>query len=159
MHPKDAPTASSDAVLRDVLDGITALRNGRFFTHIDERLPGIGGQIAKEFNALLEMLQTFRNEHHRIMEEVGVCGRLGGQMDVQDANGAWKEMLDDTNRMAGNMTAQYRDGWNTARALATGDLSARMTCQLIGGEFREFRERFNELAGKLEEGARETVEA
>ncbi len=159
MHPKDAPTATSDAVLHDILDGITSLKNGHFSTHVSENLPGVGGQIAREFNALVEMLQVFRREHHRLMEEIGVTGRLGGQMEVAGTSGAWKEMLDDTNRLGVNITCQYRDGWNVARALVTGDLSARMTCTMIQGEFREFRERFNQIAGQLEEQSREPVSA
>jgi hypothetical protein len=157
MHPKDAATASSDAVLHEILDGITAVRNGHFTTHMSEAMTGVGGDIAKEFNALVEMLQALRQEHHRLMEEIGVTGRLGGQMEVAGTSGAWKEMMEDVNRLGVNITCQYRDGWNVARALLGGDLSARMTCKMIQGEFREFRERFNEIAGKLEQREREAL--
>jgi len=159
MHPKDAPNASSEAILHDILDVVTALKNGHFATHMVDNLPGTGGQIAGELNALVEMLQNFRHEHHRLMEEVGVTGRLGGQMEVAGTSGAWNQMLDDVNRMGANITCQYRDGWNVARALLEGNLSARITCQMIQGEFREFRERFNQIAERLEEASREPVSA
>ena len=157
MHPKDIPNATSDAILHDVLDVVTALKNGHFTTHMPDNLPGVGGEIATALNELLHMLQSFRHEHHRLMEEVGVTGRLGGQMEVDNVSGAWKEMLDDVNRLGVNMTCQLRDGGNIARALLGGDLSARMTCRMIQGELREFRERFNQLADQLEQGAPQPV--
>jgi hypothetical protein len=146
MHPKDAPNASADQILREILDVITALHNGHFTTHLTDNFPGVGGQIAEVLNAHLDMLTRFRQEHHRLMEEVGVTGRLGGQMEVAGTAGAWKEMVEDVNRMGGNMTGQFRDGWNIVRALLRGDTSARITARCIQGEFREFREQFNELA-------------
>jgi hypothetical protein len=153
MHPKDAKNASADDILREILDVVTALHNGQFTAHVTDGLPGLGGEIAAVLNAHLKMLGDLRREHHRLMEEIGVTGRLGGQMEVDGLNGAWKEMFDDTNRMGGHMTAQYRDGWNVARALLRGDLAARMSCQCIQGEFREFRERFNELAERFEQAS------
>jgi hypothetical protein len=157
MHPKDAPTASADAILHDVLDVVTSLKNGHFTTHMPENLPGVGNEISKAMNELIEMLQSFRHEHHRLMEEVGTTGRLGGQMEVAGVNGAWKEMLDDVNKLGVNITCQLRDGGNVARALLAGDLSARMTCRMIQGEFREFRERFNQIAEQLEQNSSEPV--
>lgn len=153
MHPKDAVTASTDAVLREILDVVTALREGHFTSRMQQGMPGLAGQIAQALNRHLDMLQTFRQEHHRIMEEVGVTGRLGGQAEVGLASGAWKEMVDETNRMSGNVTAQFRDGGNVVRALLAGDLSARMTARCIHGEFREFREHFNDLAEVFEQRA------
>lgn len=157
MHPKDAPNASCEQILGEILDVVTSLKNGHFTTHLIDNLPGVGGQIAEAINAHLEMLQTFRREHHRLMEEIGVTGRLGGQMEVPATSGAWQEMVDEVNRLGVNMTCQLRDGGNAARALLGGDLSARMTCQMIHGEFREFRERFNQLADQLEQPAAQTV--
>ena len=150
MHHKDAPNASAEQILRDVLDVLTCLRRGHFTTHLQDNFPGVGGQVAKVLNAHLEMLQNFRREHHRICEEVGVTGRLGGQAEVADTDGAWKEMVDELNRMSGHITAQCRDQGNIVRALGRGDLSARATCTCIQGEFREFREELNELADQFQ---------
>jgi hypothetical protein len=151
MHPKDAATASNEAILREILDSITALKNGHFTTHLCDNLPGIGGQIAAALNEHLRMLQDLRREHHRLAEEINVTGRLGGQMEVEGAAGAWKEMVDEMNRMGGNVTAQFRDGGNIVRALLRGESGARMTAQFIQGEFRDFREQVNELADRFEE--------
>jgi hypothetical protein len=154
MHHKEAPTASPEAILKDILDVLTCMHNGHFTPHLHETFPGVGGEIARLINNHLEMLQDFRREHHRIMEEVGVTGRLGGQGDVPALKGAWKEMMDETNRMGANITGQCRDKGNIFRALIRGDLSARATCTAIRGEFREFREELNELAEQFEDRSR-----
>jgi hypothetical protein len=156
MHPQEASHATDQQVLAEVLDVVTQLRNGHFSTHLTDTLPGVGGEIAKAVNEHLEFLKAFRNEHLRLMEEVGVTGRLGGQMwlpdDLPKCTGAWKDMVEATNRMAANLTCQYRDHGNTARALLRGDKDARMTCNLIAGEFREFKEEFNSLAEHVAPG-------
>jgi hypothetical protein len=103
------------------------------------------------------MLQQLRREHHRLMEEIGVTGRLGGQMEVEGLSGAWKEMVEDVNRLGGNVTCQFRDGWNVVRALLTGQVDARMTAQNIRGEWREFRDRMNELAEQFEARSEQPV--
>jgi osomolarity two-component system sensor histidine kinase NIK1 len=151
MHPKDAPSATSEQVLREILDSVKAMKDGHFTTHVCDGLPGLGGEIAKVLNEHLRMLQSLRAEHRRLTEEIGVTGRLGGQMEVAGTSGAWKEIVDEMNRMGGHVTAQYRDGWNIVRALLRGELSARMTCQCIQGEFREFKENLNELADRFEQ--------
>ena len=121
MHPKDAPKASAEEILREILDVVTAMKNGRFTTHLNDLFPGVGGEIARELNGHLEMLTQFRQEHHRLMEEIGVTGRLGGQMSVEKTAGAWKEMVEEVNVMGGHITAQCRDGGNIVRALLGGD--------------------------------------
>ena len=150
MHHADVAKASADDILREILDVVTSLHKGQFTTHFTDNLPGTAGEIAKVFNAHMNMLQHFRGEHHRLMEEIGVTGRLGGQMEVAGVEGAWKEMFQDVNRMGGHMTGQFRDCGNVVRALLRGELSARITSRDIQGEFREFREKFNELAGQFQ---------
>jgi hypothetical protein len=156
MHPQQAPHATDQQVLAEVLDVVTQLRDGHFSAHLTDTLPGVGGEIAKALNEHLEFMKAFRNEHLRLMEELGVTGRLGGQMwlpdDLPKCTGAWKDMVEATNLMAANLTCQYRDHGNTAHALLRGDKDARMTCNLIAGEFREFKEEFNSLADQIAAG-------
>ena len=150
MHPHEAPRASDQQVLREILDVVTQLRDGHFSAHVTDNLPGVGGEIAKALNAHMEFLKAFRNEHLRLMEEIGVTGRLGGQVwlpdDLPKCTGAWKDMAEATNLMASNLTANVRNLAFTAHALLGGDTSARATCTFIAGEFREFREDLNALA-------------
>jgi hypothetical protein len=151
MHPKDAPAATPEQVLREILDVVTQLRDGHFSAHLTDTLPGVGGEIAKALNSHLEFLKEYRDKHLRLMEEIGVTGRLGGQLwlsdDVQCA-GAWKDMAEATNRAASNLTAQFRDYGIATCALLRGESGARAACSTIAGEFREFRESLNELADR-----------
>src|SRR5687767_1826266 len=153
MHPQEAPHATDQQVLREILDVVTQLRDGHFSAHLTDNLPGVGGEIAKALNGHLEFLKAFRNEHLRLMEEIGTTGRLGGQIwlpdDLPKCTGAWKEMAEATNLMASNLTANVRNLAFTARALLGGDTSARATCTYIAGEFREFREDLNDLATRV----------
>jgi hypothetical protein len=153
MHPQEAPHASDAQVLREVLDVVTQLRDGHFSAHLTDNLPGVGGQIAKALNEHLEFLKAYRDQHLRLMEELGVTGRLGGQIwlsdDLPKCGGAWKDMAEATNVMAGNVTANFRDFGNTTRALLRGESAARATCTSIAGEFREFSEDLNEFAARV----------
>ena len=126
---------------------------GIFSAHLTDTLPGLGGEIAKALNAHLVFLQAYRNQHLRLMEEIGVTGRLGGQIWLPDelpqCSGAWKQMAEATNLMASNLTNQFRNGWNVARALLGGKSDERLTSDNIAGEFREFKEALNALAERL----------
>ena len=156
MHHKDAPAATDQQVLREILDVVTQLRDGRFSAHVNDHFPGIGGEIAKALNAHLEFLKAYRDQHLRLMEEIGTTGRLGGQVwlpdDLPKCTGAWHDMAEATNRMASNVTANVRNLAATVHALVGGDTSARATCTFIAGEFREFREELNELATRVAAG-------
>jgi hypothetical protein len=151
MRLKDIPNATPDQMLHNLLDVLTALRDGHFTAHMIDGFPGIYGEIAKVLNQHLDTLGAFRQEHHRLMEEIGVTGRLGGQMEVKGLCGAWKQMLEEVNQMGGNVTGQFRDGANIVEDLLKGDLSARMTARCIQGEFADFREHLNKLAEEYEQ--------
>lgn len=97
MRPDELPNVTPEQSLRIILDGVTSLRNGDFTCRLPEELPGDAGKIAKAFDELLDMLVVFRSEHHRIMRELGVMGRLGGRMEVPETTGAWREMVDGVN--------------------------------------------------------------
>jgi methyl-accepting chemotaxis protein len=153
MSPKEAPTATAEQVLREILDVVKQLRDGHLSTHLTDNFPGVGGEIAKALNEHLESLKAYRDQHLRLMEEIGVTGRLGGQVwlpdDLPKCTGAWRDMAEATNLMASNVTANFRDFGNTTRALNRGDAAARATCTFIAGEFGEFREDLNALAERV----------
>jgi hypothetical protein len=151
MRVKDQPHITPDEMLRSLLDVLTSLKNGHLTAHMPDGFPGIYGKIAATLNEHLDQLSTFRHEHHRLMEEVGVTGRLGGQMEVAEVEGAWREMLEDVNRLGGNVTRQFREGANVVRDVMAGELPARMSEPCIGGEFAEFREQLNGLVDAFEE--------
>jgi iron-sulfur cluster repair protein YtfE (RIC family) len=146
MRVKDIPNATPEQMLQNLLDVVTSLKDGHFTAHAPVGFPGLYGEIAKTLNAHMDMLTRFKQEHERIMEEVGVTGRLGGQMEVREVCGAWKEMHDGVNRMAAHVTNQFRDGANVVHDLLGGDGNARMTAQDIHGEFSAFSRNLNKLA-------------
>jgi hypothetical protein len=150
MRIKDIPNATPDEILHQLLDVLTSLKDGHFATYMDEGFAGIYGDIAKVLNVHLKQITAMAQEHHRIMEEVGVTGRLGGQMEVPGLTGGWRRVLDDVNQMGGNITCQFRDGNNVVRDLLHGELSARITARSIQGEFAEFRRQMNKLANEFE---------
>lgn len=140
MHPKDAPTATPEECLHDILDVVTCIRNGYFTCRLREEMPGDAGQIAKVINELLDLLKAFRSEQLRLCEEIGVTGRLGGQVALPDCTGAWREMADSLNRLGVNITCQQRNANGVLRDHLLGDTESRMTARFIAGEFREFHE-------------------
>jgi len=145
MQLKDIPNLTSEQCLHEILDVVTCMRNGYFSCRLPEQMPGEAGQIAKAVNELLDIVQAFRREQNRLVEEIGVTGRLGGQVELPDCTGAWREMADALNRLGVNMTCQQRDACNVVTDQLRGDANARMSARFIAGEFREFRERLNEL--------------
>jgi methyl-accepting chemotaxis protein len=149
MRIKDIPAATTDEILHDLLDVLTHLRDGHLTARMTEGYPAPFDQIARTLNQHLDTLAALTREHHRIAEEIGVTGRLGGQMDVPNAAGQWKQMVDDTNRLAANLTDQVRDSANTVRDLLHGQPDARMTCQAIQGEFAALRRDVNRLADEF----------
>ncbi len=150
MQLKDIPNLTPEQCLHEILDVVTCIRNGYFSCRLPEQMPGEAGQIAKVVNELLDVLHAFRREQNRLVEEIGVTGRLGGQVGLPDCTGAWREMADALNRLGVNITCQQRDACNVVTDQLRGEANARMSAHYIAGEFREFRERLNELLDRVE---------
>jgi hypothetical protein len=130
MRLKDIPYATDQQIMQNILDVVTSLRDGHLSAHMMEGFPGTAGEIAKVLNQHIANMNRFRQE----------------------------QMLEEVNRMGGNITGQFRDGANVVEDLLRGDLSVRMTCQDIRGEFATFRENLNELAERYEKrGAADAV--
>ncbi|KQC39617.1 HAMP domain-containing protein, partial [Frankia sp. ACN1ag] len=121
-----------DPALRQLLAGLTAVRGGDFGT----RLPRVGDdlldEIATVFNGMIDQLALFTSEVTRVAREVGTEGKLGGQAEVPGVSGSWKDLTDNVNAMAGNLTGQVRDIAQVATAVAKGDLSQKITVDARG---------------------------
>jgi hypothetical protein len=152
--PRQRPAASNEEILREVLDVVTQLRNGHFSAHMDESHAGVGGEIARVLNQHLKFLQRYRNEHSRLMEEVGITGRLGGQMEPPHGTGAWRQMAEATNTMLVNLTATFRQDAKAVAALVIGRHDARVASSGIQGEFRAFRQNVETLIERRNGSAR-----
>jgi hypothetical protein len=153
MQHEESTAATSEELLREILDVVTQLRNGHFSAHMSEAHTGVGGEIAKVFNQHLEFLEAYQSEHLRLMEETGVTGRLGGQMELPKGmppwTGAWQHMAEATNRMVGNLTWTVREDAKTIADLAQGHKDARAFADGgIQGEFRMLRESIETLTGR-----------
>ncbi|MCC7083148.1 MAG: HAMP domain-containing protein, partial [Burkholderiales bacterium] len=83
-------------------------------------------------NTMIEQMGVFTSEVTRVAREVGTEGKLGGQAQVKGVSGAWKDLTDNVNSMAGNLTAQVRNIAEVATAIASGDLSRKITVDVKG---------------------------
>ncbi|MCC6179570.1 MAG: HAMP domain-containing protein, partial [Chloroflexi bacterium] len=93
-------------------------------------------------NAMVEQLNAVASEVTRVAREVGTEGKLGGQAQVPGVAGTWKDLTDSVNSMAGNLTAQVRNIADVTTAVATGDLSRKITVD-VRGEILELKDTIN----------------
>ncbi|WP_141760344.1 HAMP domain-containing protein, partial [Streptomyces fradiae] len=113
--------------LRQLLAGLTAVRDGDFGTRLPDEADGLLGEIATVFNGMVDQLSLFTSEVTRVAREVGSEGRLGGQARVPGIGGVWRDLTDSVNFMAGNLTDQVRSVAQVTTAVAKGDLSQKIT--------------------------------
>ncbi|MER0449804.1 HAMP domain-containing protein [Streptomyces sp. Edi4] len=134
--------------LRQLLAGLTAVRDGDFGTRLPGEADGLLGEIATVFNGMVDQLSLFTSEVTRVAREVGTDGRLGGQADVPGVSGTWKDLTDSVNAMAGNLTSQVRDIAQVATAVAKGDLSQKIDVA-ARGEILELKNTVNTMVDQL----------
>src|SRR3989440_7795189 len=97
---------------------------------------------------MVDQLNAFAPEVTRVAREVGTEGRLGGQAHVPGASGTWRDLTDNVNSMAGNLTAQVRNIADVTTAVARGDLSKKITVD-VQGEIRELKDTINVMVDQL----------
>jgi signal transduction histidine kinase/HAMP domain-containing protein len=111
---------------------------------------------AKLVNAMIEQLAVFASEVTRVAREVGTEGKLGGQAQVTGVSGMWKELTESVNQMAGNLTAQVRNIADVTIAVASGDLSKKITVD-VRGEILQLKEAINTMVDQLRSFASEVT--
>ncbi|MFC4149832.1 HAMP domain-containing protein [Micromonospora mangrovi] len=146
----------ADPGLRQLLAGLTAVRDGDFGTRLPEDADGLLGEIATVFNGMVDQLSLFTSEVTRVAREVGTEGQLGGQAEVPGVSGTWKDLTDSVNAMAGNLTDQVRDIAEVATAVARGDLSQKITVD-ARGEILELKSTINTMVDQLSSFADEVT--
>ncbi|MFF3327039.1 HAMP domain-containing protein [Streptomyces sp. NPDC002889] len=134
--------------LRQLLTGLTAVRDGDFGTRLPNEADGLLGEIATVFNGMVDQLSLFTSEVTRVAREVGTEGTLGGQAEVPGVSGTWADLTDSVNAMAGNLTTQVRDIAQVATAVAKGDLSQKIDVD-ARGEILELKETVNTMVDQL----------
>ncbi|MFB7668524.1 HAMP domain-containing protein [Kitasatospora sp. NPDC056138] len=144
--PHSAQTLS-DSGLRQLLAGLTAVRDGDFGIRLPPG-PGLLGEIATVFNDMADQLSRVNSEVTRVAREVGTEGRLGGQAEVPQAVGTWRDLTDSVNFMAGNLTAQVRSIAQVATAVAKGDLTQKIDVD-ARGEVLALKSTINTMVDQL----------
>src|SRR5690348_1307715 len=134
--------------MRQLLAGLTAVRGGDFSTRLPPGRDPVMNEIAAVFNDMNDQLGLFTSEVTRVAKEVGIDGKLGGQAQVPEVAGTWKELTDAVNAMAGNLTGQVRDISQVATAVAKGDLSQTITVD-ARGEILELKNTINTMVDQL----------
>src|SRR6266849_4587070 len=140
---------------------IGAVAEGDLFQTMDLELDGrpLEGQFlrtARTVNAMVQQLRSFTSEVTRVTEEVGTEGKLGGQAQVKGAAGVWKDLTDNVNLMAANLTAQVRNIADVTTAVANGDLSKKITVD-VRGEILELKDTINTMVDQLSTFASEVT--
>ncbi|MFG3506859.1 HAMP domain-containing protein [Streptomyces sp. NPDC047821] len=150
--PRSRPSSGGGEVgeteLRQLLAGLTAVRDGDFGTRLPHEEDGLIGEIATVFNGMVDQLSLFTSEVTRVAREVGTEGTLGGQAVVPGVSGTWADLTDSVNAMAGNLTTQVRDIAQVATAVAKGDLSQKIDVD-ARGEILELKDTVNTMVDQL----------
>ncbi|MBW8902182.1 MAG: HAMP domain-containing protein, partial [Massilia sp.] len=111
---------------------------------------------ARTINTMLDQLNRFSSEVTRVAREVGTEGKLGGQAQVEGASGVWKDLTDNVNLMANNLTAQVRNIAEVTTAVAKGDLSRKITVD-VKGEILRLKDTINLMVDQLNSFAGEVT--
>src|SRR5207249_4231985 len=105
-------------------------------------------ELKNTINTMVDQLSSFASEVTRVAREVGTEGKLGGQADVRGVAGTWKDLTDSVNSMASNLTSQMRNIAAVTTAVATGDLSKKITVD-VKGEILELKDTINTMVNQL----------
>ncbi len=105
-------------------------------------------RIGTTVNAMVDQLSSFADEVTRVAREVGTEGKLGGQAKVKGVSGVWKDLTDNVNTLAGNLTSQVRNIAEVTTAVANGDLSKKITVD-VKGEILELKDTINTMVDQL----------
>src|SRR5947208_11491546 len=115
------------AQVRNIAAVTTAVANGDLSKKITVPVKGEMAELKNTINTMVDQLRSFADEVTRVAREVGTEGKLGGQASVPGVAGTWKDLTDNVNFMAGNLTAQLRNIAAVTTAVAAGDLSKKLT--------------------------------
>ena len=142
--------------VRNIADVTTAVANGDLSKKITVNVKGEILELKNTINTMVDQLSSFAAEVTRVAREVGTEGKLGGQAEVKGVAGTWKDLTDSVNSMAGNLTAQVRNIAEVTTAVATGDLSKKITVD-VRGEILELKDTINTMVDQLRSFASEVT--
>jgi HAMP domain-containing protein/CheY-like chemotaxis protein/signal transduction histidine kinase len=134
--------------VRNIAQVTTAVARGDLSRKITVDVRGEILELKDTINTMVDQLNAFASEVTRVAREVGTEGRLGGQAQVPGVGGTWKDLTDNVNSMASNLTAQVRNIAEVSTAIAGGDLSKKITVN-VSGEILELKETINTMVDQL----------
>jgi HAMP domain-containing protein/CheY-like chemotaxis protein/signal transduction histidine kinase len=142
--------------VRNIADVTTAVARGDLSKKITVDVKGEILELKNTMNVMVDQLRSFASEVTRVAREVGTEGRLGGQANVPGASGTWKDLTDNVNFMASNLTGQVRNIATVTTAVARGDLSKKITVD-VKGEILELKDTINVMVDQLSSFASEVT--
>ena len=148
--------ANLTSQVRNIADVTTAVANGDLSKKITVDVQGEILELKNTINTMVDQLNSFAGEVTRVAREVGTAGKLGGQADVRGVSGTWKDLTDNVNFMAANLTNQVRNIAEVTTAVANGDLSKKITVQ-GQGEILELKDTINVMVDQLNSFAGEVT--
>ena len=142
--------------VRNIADVTTAVAKGDLSKKITVEAKGEIRQLKDTINTMVDQLNGFASEVARVAREVGTAGKLGGQAEVEGVGGAWKDLTDNVNSMASNLTNQVRNIAEVTTAVAKGDLSKKITVE-VKGELLQLKQTINTMVDQLNSFASEVT--
>ncbi|MDX8436897.1 HAMP domain-containing protein [Mesorhizobium abyssinicae] len=142
--------------VRNIAEVTTAVARGDLSKKITVDVKGEILELKDTVNTMVDQLNSFASEVTRVAREVGSEGKLGGQAHVEGVGGTWKDLTDNVNAMAGNLTVQLRDVSKVATAIATGDLTQKITVDALG-EILQIKDVINTMVDQLNSFASEVT--
>ncbi|MFT3764201.1 MAG: HAMP domain-containing protein [Minicystis sp.] len=142
--------------VRNIAFVTTAVANGDLSQKITVEAKGEILELKDTVNAMVEQLRTFASEVTRVAKEVGTEGKLGAQAEIKGVSGTWKDLTDNVNLLAANLTTQVRNIANVTTAVANGDLSRKITVE-AKGEILELKDTINAMVDQLRTFAAEVT--
>jgi signal transduction histidine kinase/HAMP domain-containing protein/ActR/RegA family two-component response regulator len=143
--------------MRNIAEVTTAVANGDLSKKISIDVKGEFLELKNTINAMVDQLNAFASEVTRVAREVGVEGKLGGQAQSKEVGGVWKDLTDNVNQLAANLTNQVRAISEVATAVTEGDLTRQVRVE-ASGEVAVLKDTLNEMIRNLRETTRQNVE-
>ena len=152
----NAMAGNLTAQVRNIAEVTTAVARGDLSRKITVDVKGEILELKETINTMVDQLNAFAGEVTRVAREVGTEGKLGGQANVPGVAGTWKDLTDNVNFMASNLTGQVRNIAEVATAIANGDLSRKITVD-VRGEILQLKETLNTMVDQLNRFAGEVT--
>jgi signal transduction histidine kinase/HAMP domain-containing protein len=143
--------------MRNIAEVTTAVANGDLSKKISVEARGEFLVLKNTINAMVDQLNAFSGEVTRVAREVGVEGKLGGQAQSKEVGGVWKDLTDNVNQLAANLTNQVRAIAEVATAVTEGDLTRQVRVE-ASGEVAGLKDKLNEMIRNLRETTQQNVE-